>query len=690
MASFKDFVKQRRAGAGNPKHAIASSPAAPPPPPAPKRPPSDAGSGAAQLTPGQRTLAEASERGKALLQWTPAAFEPAVVVDAAPRTQKRTAPRTGESCFFAEAAAAARDARAKRWRCLHSGCRCDAFDCGPTPGTHWWARKCARCGHARECHVSDLPMASTTASEADPSKRPRVLLVCHEVYFKDAVCASGAERATTADFGDVPTGALFVSWALILYLSHRFELTIVATDGDRRGHDVDDREPSVLHADSDAYAPSSATPAKLRALRGGQDAVRAAVDHWRGCFDAVFASDICADTTGPALLAGCPRAYAMVNTYSELPYGPFFAEKQTTKRREYLEKLELLCPSAALANYCRRHGRGALRASCVYYADYDYYAPTPPKPPDDVPPKPRFDVLVVSACGPKGLAVLLPIFRALPKYTFACVATKWMDPSTRFCLRAEPNVAVVAATPNRAGLYALARVLLAPSLWPEAYGIVATEAGLYGLPCVSSDSGGLPEANPVPSLAAKTRIVHDMLRSEIRHGTSLGDEEDDWAAAATDWPDVNDVDPQRPPARWAWKANAKRRGAGHDYDVHDALQAALAFGTFSGPTAAAAEKFLRVAELKRTLGTLQAGEKAFETQLAAFLDGSFRAAYDRGVADVSRLFAVATEDEARPFLDKLAPLLEDAAHYAAMRRQAIDGARAHVRDRAGKLDGLVS
>lgn len=37
-------------------------------------------------------------------------------------------------------------------------------------------------------------------------------------------------------------------------------------------------------------------------------------------------------------------------------------------------------------------------------------------------------------------------------------------------------------------------VLIVPSLWQEAWGIVATEAQLRGIPVIASNVGGLPEA----------------------------------------------------------------------------------------------------------------------------------------------------------------------------------------------------
>src|SRR5262249_28320054 len=57
-----------------------------------------------------------------------------------------------------------------------------------------------------------------------------------------------------------------------------------------------------------------------------------------------------------------------------------------------------------------------------------------------------------------------------------------------------PNVQLVARTEDMASIYAQTRVLLVPSQWDETWGRVASEAQFSGIPVLSSDSGGLPEA----------------------------------------------------------------------------------------------------------------------------------------------------------------------------------------------------
>lgn len=56
------------------------------------------------------------------------------------------------------------------------------------------------------------------------------------------------------------------------------------------------------------------------------------------------------------------------------------------------------------------------------------------------------------------------------------------------------SVDIAQHTNNMKEVYRITKVLLAPSLWHESWGRVATEAVLNGIPCVVSTSGGLAEA----------------------------------------------------------------------------------------------------------------------------------------------------------------------------------------------------
>jgi glycosyltransferase involved in cell wall biosynthesis len=56
-----------------------------------------------------------------------------------------------------------------------------------------------------------------------------------------------------------------------------------------------------------------------------------------------------------------------------------------------------------------------------------------------------------------------------------------------------PNIMAAPATPRPADFFALTRILLVPSTAPEAFGRVAAEALVNGIPPLVSDRGALPE-----------------------------------------------------------------------------------------------------------------------------------------------------------------------------------------------------
>jgi glycosyltransferase involved in cell wall biosynthesis len=90
------------------------------------------------------------------------------------------------------------------------------------------------------------------------------------------------------------------------------------------------------------------------------------------------------------------------------------------------------------------------------------------------------------------------------------------------------------------------KVLLVPSLWFEAWGMVVVEAQLCGIPVVSSDSGGLPEAKlgvpyilPVNPLTGEhdedgKYVVHDQdIQPWVETLQTLLNDEDEYESVST-------------------------------------------------------------------------------------------------------------------------------------------------------------
>lgn len=107
-------------------------------------------------------------------------------------------------------------------------------------------------------------------------------------------------------------------------------------------------------------------------------------------------------------------------------------------------------------------------------------------------------VLFVNPVEKKGLALAIEIARACPDIPFLFVESWTLDPAEYAMLTARlaglRNVELHRKKADMRPIYARARLVLAPSQWHEAWGRVASEAHVSGIPVIGSNRGGLPEA----------------------------------------------------------------------------------------------------------------------------------------------------------------------------------------------------
>ena len=79
----------------------------------------------------------------------------------------------------------------------------------------------------------------------------------------------------------------------------------------------------------------------------------------------------------------------------------------------------------------------------------------------------------------KGLGVLLRLAMELPHVPFLAVQTAWTKPADLLAMwlhaRTRKNLTIVPAAPDFTSLLRRTKVLLVPSLWREAFGLVALE-----------------------------------------------------------------------------------------------------------------------------------------------------------------------------------------------------------------------
>lgn len=115
-----------------------------------------------------------------------------------------------------------------------------------------------------------------------------------------------------------------------------------------------------------------------------------------------------------------------------------------------------------------------------------------------VTPTTRENVTFINPYPAKGRDIAFDVAERCPDIPFAVCESWSIHPDLRTWLEARmadlPNVTLRPRTSDMRSVYARARVLLAPSVWEEAWGRVATEAQFSGIPVVGSSQGGLPEA----------------------------------------------------------------------------------------------------------------------------------------------------------------------------------------------------
>ncbi|WP_298434771.1 glycosyltransferase [uncultured Jannaschia sp.] len=98
----------------------------------------------------------------------------------------------------------------------------------------------------------------------------------------------------------------------------------------------------------------------------------------------------------------------------------------------------------------------------------------------------------------KGVSVALDVAERCSDIPFDFVRGWGLGPQDEARLQSRlatlPNVTLRPSTRDMRTVYGTARIVLAPSQWEEAFGRIAAEAHVSGIPVVASAIGGLPEA----------------------------------------------------------------------------------------------------------------------------------------------------------------------------------------------------
>jgi hypothetical protein len=104
-------------------------------------------------------------------------------------------------------------------------------------------------------------------------------------------------------------------------------------------------------------------------------------------------------------------------------------------------------------------------------------------------------IAMINPCAVKGISIFEELARQLPQLEFGAVPTWGTSGKDRLRLAELKNVTVLEPSENIDEIFSRIKILLVPSLWDEAFGQVAVEAMLRGIPAITSNVGGLPEAS---------------------------------------------------------------------------------------------------------------------------------------------------------------------------------------------------
>jgi glycosyltransferase involved in cell wall biosynthesis len=101
---------------------------------------------------------------------------------------------------------------------------------------------------------------------------------------------------------------------------------------------------------------------------------------------------------------------------------------------------------------------------------------------------------MVNPCAVKGISIFLALADRFPQVTFHALRGWGTTAVDEAELARRTNVEVIGTVRDIEEELARTRVLLAPSLWFEGFGLIVTEAMLRGIPVIASDAGGLRES----------------------------------------------------------------------------------------------------------------------------------------------------------------------------------------------------
>ncbi|KAF5587110.1 glycosyltransferase family 4 [Fusarium subglutinans] len=188
---------------------------------------------------------------------------------------------------------------------------------------------------------------------------------------------------------------------------------------------------------------------------------------------------------------------AVVHTAEQLPFGPFAGglpgHSSTTREADLFQKLDgIWSVSDTIRKYALEHGQ--LETRFLVLHPWTYLVGKDHAIPDRVFNWDKKFVGMINPCPVKGARILVDLARKCPQLEFLTYMSWGADDATVKDMEALSNMTVRPSCATAKDLWRDIKVLVVPSLWCEAWGMVVVEAHLRGIPVVSSNAGALSES----------------------------------------------------------------------------------------------------------------------------------------------------------------------------------------------------
>jgi glycosyltransferase involved in cell wall biosynthesis len=204
-----------------------------------------------------------------------------------------------------------------------------------------------------------------------------------------------------------------------------------------------------------------------------------------------------------ALDMATPISVYIAHTTSFAPFGPSSFDVDPTRANWIRQCAAVFTVSDYLREYFKKWGGiDAIKLPLPVYG---------------VAPFPVFGrhrggcITMVNPCAVKGLSLFIELAQAFRDVPFAAVPTWGTTADDLDALSRLPNMRILPASECIDDIFAVTTVLVVPSLWQEAFGLIVVEAMLRGIPVLASDVGGLREAKLGVDYVLQVRPIEKFL-----------------------------------------------------------------------------------------------------------------------------------------------------------------------------------